>query len=111
MALDSAGLKRVKHAFVSAVERRARLGLDLIEMHGAHGYLLHQFLSPFSNTRTDEYGGTMEKRRRFPLEVSEACRKAWPADKAMGMRLSETDWVEGGLSICTNRTRSPPRGS
>ncbi len=99
VALDAAGLKRVKQAFVTAVERSARLGFDLVEMHGAHGYLLHQFLSPLSNTRSDEYGGTMEKRRRFPLEVFEACRKAWPRDKAMGIRLSATDWVDGGLTI------------
>ena len=97
--LDAVGLARVKQSFVTAVERSARLGLDLVEVHGAHGYLLHQFLSPLSNTRTDAYGGTMEKRRRFPLEVFEACRKAWPADKAMGMRLSATDWVEGGLTL------------
>jgi 2,4-dienoyl-CoA reductase-like NADH-dependent reductase (Old Yellow Enzyme family) len=97
--LDAAGLKRVKQAFVAAVERSARLGFDLVEMHGAHGYLLHQFLSPLSNQRSDEYGGTMEKRRRFPLEVFEACREAWPRDKAMGIRLSATDWVEGGLTI------------
>ena len=97
--LDAAGLARVKQAFVSAVERSLRLGFDLVEMHGAHGYLLHQFLSPLSNRRSDEYGGTMEKRRRFPLEVFEACRKAWPRDKAMGIRLSATDWVEGGLTL------------
>jgi 2,4-dienoyl-CoA reductase-like NADH-dependent reductase (Old Yellow Enzyme family) len=99
VALDAAGLRRVKQSFVTAVERSARLGFDLVEVHGAHGYLLHQFLSPLSNTRSDEYGGTMEKRRRFPLEVFEACRKAWPRDKAMGIRLSATDWVEGGLTI------------
>jgi 2,4-dienoyl-CoA reductase-like NADH-dependent reductase (Old Yellow Enzyme family) len=99
VALDEVGLKRVKAAFVDAVERSARLGFDVIELHGAHGYCLHQFLSPLSNTRTDAYGGTMEKRRRFPLEVFEACRKAWPADKPMGMRLSATDWVDGGLTI------------
>jgi len=97
--LDAAGLKRVKQSFVTAVERSARLGFDLVEMHGAHGYLLHQFLSPLSNQRSDEYGGTMEKRRRFPLEVFEACRKAWPRDKAMGVRLSAVEWVDGGLTI------------
>ena len=99
VALDTVGLKRVKAAFVDATERSARLGFDVIEMHGAHGYCLHQFLSPLSNHRTDEYGGTMEKRRRFPLEVFEACRKLWPRDKAMGIRLSATDWVEGGLTL------------
>ena len=99
VALDAVGLARVKQAFVSAVERSARLGLDLIELHGAHGYCLHQFLSPLSNRRSDAYGGTMEKRRRFPLEVFEACRRIWPADKALGIRLSATDWVEGGLTV------------
>jgi 2,4-dienoyl-CoA reductase-like NADH-dependent reductase (Old Yellow Enzyme family) len=99
VALDAVGLKRVKAAFVASVERSARLGLDVIELHGAHGYLLHQFLSPLSNRRSDEYGGTMEKRRRFPLEVFEACRKAWPRDRALGVRLSATDWVEGGLAV------------
>jgi 2,4-dienoyl-CoA reductase-like NADH-dependent reductase (Old Yellow Enzyme family) len=97
--LDAVGLKRVKQAFVDATLRSARLGLDLIEMHGAHGYLLHQFLSPLSNTRNDEYGGTAEKRRRLPLEVFEACRRVWPHDKPMGMRLSCVEWVEGGITI------------
>ena len=99
VALDEVGLRRVKEAFVSAVERSLRLGFDLIELHGAHGYCLHQFLSPLSNHRTDAYGGTMEKRRRFPLEVFEACRRLVPADNALGIRLSATDWVEGGLTI------------
>ena len=99
VALDAAGLKRVKQAFVDATLRSARLGFDLIELHGAHGYCLNQFLSPLSNHRTDEYGGTMEKRRRFPLEIFEACRAAWPRDKAMGVRLSAVEWVEGGLTV------------
>jgi 2,4-dienoyl-CoA reductase-like NADH-dependent reductase (Old Yellow Enzyme family) len=99
VALDAVGLKRVKQAFVEATERSARLGFDVVELHGAHGYLLSQFLSPISNQRSDEYGGTADKRRRFPLEVFEACRKAWPAGKAMGMRLSCVEWVEGGVSI------------
>jgi 2,4-dienoyl-CoA reductase-like NADH-dependent reductase (Old Yellow Enzyme family) len=99
VALDAVGLKRVKQAFVEATERSLRLGFDVVELHGAHGYLLSQFLSPISNQRSDEYGGTADKRRRFPLEVFEACRKAWPAGKAMGMRLSCVEWVEGGVSI------------
>ena len=99
VALDAVGLKRVKDAFVAGVERSLRLGFDVIELHGAHGYCLHQFLSPLSNRRDDAYGGSMEKRRRFPLEVFEACRKLVPADKALGIRLSATDWVEGGLAI------------
>ncbi len=99
VALDAVGLKRVKQAFVDATLRSLRLGFDLIELHGAHGYCLHQFLSPLSNQRSDEYGGTMEKRRRFPLEVFEACRAVWPRDKAMGVRLSAVEWVEGGLTV------------
>jgi 2,4-dienoyl-CoA reductase-like NADH-dependent reductase (Old Yellow Enzyme family) len=99
VALDAVGLKRVKQAFVDATVRSGRLGFDVIELHGAHGYLLNQFLSPLSNHRNDEYGGTMEKRRRFPLEVFEACRKLWPRDKALGIRLSCVEWVEGGLTI------------
>jgi 2,4-dienoyl-CoA reductase-like NADH-dependent reductase (Old Yellow Enzyme family) len=99
VALDAVGLKRVKDAFVAGVERSLRLGFDVIELHGAHGYCLHQFLSPLSNHRGDAYGGSMEKRRRFPLEVFEACRRLVPADKALGIRLSATDWVEGGLAI------------
>ncbi|HYI04535.1 MAG TPA: NADH:flavin oxidoreductase/NADH oxidase [Reyranella sp.] len=99
VALDAVGLKRVKQAFVEATQRSLRLGFDVVELHGAHGYLLSQFLSPISNQRTDEYGGTADKRRRFPLEVFEACRRVWPAGKAMGMRLSCVEWVEGGVSI------------
>jgi 2,4-dienoyl-CoA reductase-like NADH-dependent reductase (Old Yellow Enzyme family) len=99
LELDTVGLTRIKRAFVAAVERAARLGFDLVELHGAHGYLLNQFLSPLSNRRSDEYGGTMQKRRRFPLEVFEACRAAWPRDKAMGIRLSSVEWVEGGLTL------------
>lgn len=99
VALDTVGLKRVKQAFVEAAERSLRLGFDVVELHGAHGYCLNQFLSPLSNHRTDEYGGTAEKRRRFPLEVFEAIRKVWPAEKALGMRLSAVEWVEGGITI------------
>ncbi|WP_428680738.1 NADH:flavin oxidoreductase/NADH oxidase [Reyranella sp.] len=99
VALDAVGLKRVKEAFVSAAERSLRLGFDVIELHGAHGYLLNQFLSPLSNHRTDEYGGTAEKRRRFPLEVFEAVRRIWPAEKALGVRLSAIEWVEGGITL------------
>jgi 2,4-dienoyl-CoA reductase-like NADH-dependent reductase (Old Yellow Enzyme family) len=99
VALDSVSLKRVKQAFVEAAERSLRLGFDVVELHGAHGYLLSQFLSPLSNQRTDEYGGSAEKRRRFPLEVFEAVRRIWPAEKALGMRLSAVEWVEGGVTI------------
>ena len=99
VALDAVGLKRVKQAFVEATLRSLRLGFDLVELHGAHGYCLSQFLSPLSNRRSDEYGGTAQKRRRFPLEVFEACRAVWPRDKALGMRLSAVEWVEGGVTL------------
>jgi 2,4-dienoyl-CoA reductase-like NADH-dependent reductase (Old Yellow Enzyme family) len=99
VALDAVGLKRVKQAFVDATVRSLRLGFDLVELHGAHGYCLSQFLSPLSNHRADEYGGTTEKRRRFPLEVFEACRAVWPRDKAMGIRLSAVEWVDGGVTL------------
>ncbi len=96
MALDHAGMEQVQAAFVSAVQRCARLDLDLIEIHAAHGYLLHAFLSPLANRRQDAYGGSLENRMRFPLEVFEAMRAAWPAQKPLGLRISTTDWVAGG---------------
>ena len=99
VALDAVGLRRVKQAFVDATLRSLRLGFDVVELHGAHGYCLSQFLSPLSNHRVDEYGGSADKRRRFPLEVFEACRAVWPRDKALGMRLSCVEWVEGGVTI------------
>ncbi len=98
-ALDRAGLGAIKAQFVAAAERAARLGFDLAELHSAHGYLLHQFLSPISNRRTDEYGGGLEQRLRFPLEVFEAVRRVWPEDRPLGVRLSATDWVEGGWTM------------
>lgn len=99
LALDSAGLKRIRDAFVDAAKRAARLGIDAIELHGAHGYLLHQFLSPISNRRTDEYGGSLANRMRYPLEVFDAVRSVFPDDKPVGMRVSSTDWVEGGWDL------------
>ncbi|WP_036170669.1 NADH:flavin oxidoreductase/NADH oxidase [Massilia sp. 9096] len=98
-ALDAAGLQRVKEGFVAAARRADALGLDLIELHGAHGYLLHQFLSPLSNQRTDQYGGSLENRMRFPLEVFEAVRAAVSGEMVVGMRISASDWVEGGWDI------------
>jgi 2,4-dienoyl-CoA reductase-like NADH-dependent reductase (Old Yellow Enzyme family) len=99
VAMDDAALARVRDAFAATTRRAARLGIDAIEVHGAHGYLLHQFLSPIANQRTDEYGGSLENRMRFPLEVFDACRAAFPADKPVGMRVSATDWVEGGWDV------------
>ncbi len=98
-ALDTAGLALIKRQFVAATERAVRLGFDLMELHGAHGYLLHQFLSPISNRRTDAYGGNLERRMRFPLEVFESVREVWPAEKPLGMRVSATDWVDGGWTV------------
>lgn len=98
-ALDQAGLKKVRDAFADAARRAARLGIDAVQLHAAHGYLLHQFLSPLSNRRTDAYGGSLENRMRFPLEVFDAVRAAFPADKAVTVRVSGTDWVDGGLTI------------
>jgi 2,4-dienoyl-CoA reductase-like NADH-dependent reductase (Old Yellow Enzyme family) len=95
-AATAEDLAKIKADHVQAVERCERIGFDLIEMHGGHGYLIHQFLSPLSNQREDEYGGSLENRIRFPLEVFGAMRAKWPADKPMGIRLSATDWVEGG---------------
>jgi 2,4-dienoyl-CoA reductase-like NADH-dependent reductase (Old Yellow Enzyme family) len=99
LALDRAGMDRVRADFVAAARRAARLGLDGIEIHGAHGYLLHQFLSPIANKREDEYGGSLENRMRFPLEVFDAVRAAFPAQKPVWMRISATDWVPGGWDI------------
>ena len=97
--LDQAGLDRIRQAFADAAERSARLGLAAVQLHGAHGYLLHQFLSPLSNKRTDQYGGSLENRMRFPLEVFDAVRAICPAEKPVTMRVSATDWVGGGWDL------------
>ena len=89
-----ADMDKIKADFVAAVGRAERVGFDLIEMHAGHGYLMNQFLSPITNRRTDEYGGSLENRMRFVLEVFEAMRAAWPQQKPMGARISATDWVE-----------------
>ena len=98
-ALDEAGLAKVRDDFVAAARRSVGLGFDAIEVHGAHGYLLHQFLSPLSNARTDRYGGALENRMRFPLEVFTAVRAAVPGSIAVGIRISATDWVDGGWDL------------
>jgi 2,4-dienoyl-CoA reductase-like NADH-dependent reductase (Old Yellow Enzyme family) len=99
LALDADGLRRVKEGFAAAARRADALGLDAIEIHGAHGYLLHQFLSPLSNRRTDDYGGSLENRMRFPLEVFDAIRAEVSPEMVVGMRISATDWVEGGWDL------------
>lgn len=98
-ALDLAGLARLRADFVAAVQRADRLGFDAVELHAAHGYLMHQFLSPLANRRDDAYGGSLENRMRFPLEVFDALRAAWPAHKPLGIRVSATDWVDGGWDL------------
>jgi 2,4-dienoyl-CoA reductase-like NADH-dependent reductase (Old Yellow Enzyme family) len=96
--MDAAALARIREAFSQAAWRAARAGLDSLELHAAHGYLLHQFLAPLSNQRTDQYGGGTRERMRFPLEVFSAVRDAWPAARPLGVRLSGSDWVEGGMT-------------
>jgi 2,4-dienoyl-CoA reductase-like NADH-dependent reductase (Old Yellow Enzyme family) len=92
-------MKEIRDAFASAARRAAEIGFDAVQIHAAHGYLLHQFLSPLSNGRTDQYGGSPEGRMRFPLEVFRAVRDAFPPERPVTMRLSGSDWVEGGLGI------------
>ncbi|MEU8618674.1 bifunctional salicylyl-CoA 5-hydroxylase/oxidoreductase [Streptomyces sp. NPDC048623] len=97
-ALDRAGLTAVREEFTAAARRAARAGFDLLELHCAHGYLLSGFLSPLTNHRTDAYGGDLAGRLRFPLEVFDAVREVWPADRPMTVRISATDWAEGGTT-------------
>lgn len=98
-ALDREGMTRIRQAFVDAALRAQRLGIQGIELHAAHGYLLHQFISPLSNSRDDEYGGSLENRMRFPLEIFGAVRDAVEPKLPVGIRISASDWVEGGWDI------------
>jgi anthraniloyl-CoA monooxygenase len=91
-------MDRVKQEFVAAALRGEACGFDMLELHCAHGYLLASFISPLTNQRTDEYGGTLANRLRYPLEIFEAMRAAWPAHKPMSVRISATDWAEGGIT-------------
>jgi 2,4-dienoyl-CoA reductase-like NADH-dependent reductase (Old Yellow Enzyme family) len=97
--LQKGDLDNVKKSFVNAVRRAHGAGFEIIELHSAHGYLLHTFLSPLTNTRNDEYGGNLENRMRFPLEVASAVREAWPKGKPLFVRVSSIDDVEGGWSV------------
>jgi 2,4-dienoyl-CoA reductase-like NADH-dependent reductase (Old Yellow Enzyme family) len=94
--MTKADIARVREEFVQATKRALRIGYDLVELHSGHGYLGHEFLSPISNKRKDEYGGSLENRMRFTLETFAAMRAAWPAEKPMGIRISATDWMDGG---------------
>ena len=98
-ALDARGLAAIRDAFVASARRADRAGIDALELHMAHGYLLHEFLSPIANARTDAYGGSFDRRIAFPLEVFDAVRGAWPVARPLGVRLSCTDWVDGGLTL------------
>ena len=98
-ALDESGMNAVVDAFVAATNRAARIGFDFVEIHSTHGYLLSEFLSPLANRRTDDFGGSLANRMRFPLEVARAVRRAWPRDKALGAKISGTDFAEGGWTV------------
>ncbi len=98
-ALEHGEIQGIVEAFAGAAVRALRLGFQAIELHAAHGYLLHQFLSPLSNHRDDEFGGSLENRMRLPLQVFDAVRRVWPADRPLGVRVSATDWIEGGWTV------------
>lgn len=98
-ALSKAEIRDVQSAFVAATRRALAAGFEWIELHAAHGYLLHSFYSPLSNHRTDEYGGSLENRIRFPLETARAMREVWPDHLPLTVRLSATDWTEGGWTV------------
>ncbi|MDX1421081.1 MAG: bifunctional salicylyl-CoA 5-hydroxylase/oxidoreductase [Rubricoccaceae bacterium] len=98
-AMDRADMDRVRDQFVAAARRGAEAGFDWLELHCAHGYLLSAFLSPLTNGRTDEYGGPVENRVRYPLEVFDALRAVWPEDRPMSVRISAVDWVDGGNTV------------
>jgi 2,4-dienoyl-CoA reductase-like NADH-dependent reductase (Old Yellow Enzyme family) len=97
--LDKPGIEAIKEAFVTAARRAQAAGFELLEIHAAHGYLLHEFLSPLSNQRSDDYGGSFENRARLLLEVTSAVRKTWPEHLPLSVRISATDWVDGGWTI------------
>jgi 2,4-dienoyl-CoA reductase-like NADH-dependent reductase (Old Yellow Enzyme family) len=98
-ALDRSGIRDITVAFADAARRALTAGFDVVEIHAAHGYLLHEFLSPLSNTRTDDYGGSFDNRIRFCLEVVDAVRAVWPERLPVFMRISATDWTEGGWDV------------
>lgn len=97
--LDEAGILRIIDAFAESARRAARAGFDLLELHGAHGYLIHQFLSPITNRRTDRWGGSAGNRNRIAVEIVRAVRKAWPRERALGLRMNSTDWTPEGSTL------------
>ena len=98
-AMDAQNLEKVRRDFVAAARRALAAGFEVLELHMAHGYLLHSFLSPISNQRTDDYGGSLENRMRLPLEITAAVRAVWPEDLPLWVRISATDWVRGGWDL------------
>jgi len=98
-AIDPAMLAQIRREFVDATARALRIGINALELHMAHGYLLHEFLSPLSNRREDAYGGSFDNRIRFPLEIFAAVRAGWPQDRPLGVRISATDWIDGGWAL------------
>jgi NADPH2 dehydrogenase len=96
--MTAADMERVRDSFVDAAKRAIRAGIDAIELHGAHGYLIHSFLSPISNKRSDSYGGSLSARMRYPLEIARAVRAVMPRGMPLGMRITGNDWVDGGLT-------------
>ncbi len=111
--LSVEAIDRLVESFAASAARADACGFDLVEIHGAHGYLIHQFLSPLANHRTDAYGGSQARRNRFAIEVVRAVRAVWPREKALGFRMNATDWHEAGLSLDdaedlakTSRTRA-----
>ncbi len=97
-AMDRRDMDAVKNDFVNAARRAAQAGFDWLELHCAHGYLLSTFISPLTNRRSDDYGGSLENRLRYPLEVFQAVRAVWPQHLPMSVRISAHDWVEGGIT-------------
>ncbi|MBW3097471.1 NADH:flavin oxidoreductase/NADH oxidase [Pseudohoeflea sp. DP4N28-3] len=98
-AMTSADLDRIRDAHVSAARRALRLGFDALEVHAAHGYLMHEFFSPIANHREDEFGGSLAARMRYPLLVIKAVREVWPDDRPLGVRITGRDWVDGGITL------------
>lgn len=98
-ALSEDGISDIISCFAEAARRAARAGFDLVEIHGAHGYLIHSFLSPITNRRTDDWGGSTQKRNRFTVEIARAVRNAWPRHRALGFRMNSTDWCEEGSTL------------
>jgi 2,4-dienoyl-CoA reductase-like NADH-dependent reductase (Old Yellow Enzyme family) len=97
--LSAGEIAGLAQTFAAAAARALRIGLDVIELHSAHGYLLHEFLSPLANRRTDRYGGSLENRMRAPLEIAQALRAAWPKERCLGARITASDWAEGGFEV------------